>query len=148
VKALFMVALAMMLLSNTLYADWDFVRRLPADSRIEIATKNEPRERVTLVSSSAESLVVRDKSNERAVQRTEIRKIGVFDESRKTHKGLLWTAVGAGGGAAVGIAVCPQCPNEGAGNKALGPGVAIGAIAGAIFGFVFHSSYRTIYKNR
>ena len=56
----------------------------------------------------------------------------VADPSRRLRNGFIWTAVGAVAGAAIGAAVCPDRPNEGHGYTLIGPGLAIGAGAGAL----------------
>ena len=65
--------------------------------------------------------------------------------SRKLRNGLIWTALGAGAGAALGAAVCPHCANEGAGAKYTAPAAAIGAALGALK--FLSVPYRTIYQS-
>jgi hypothetical protein len=145
-KLLLMAAFVLVVFTNALYADWDSVARVPVDSKIEITMGSGARTRGDLVSSIAETLVVRDKAGERTLNRGEIRQVGILDNARRVRKGILWTAIGAGGGAVVGGLSCPQCPNEGyKGYTYVAEGAVIGAIAGAVFGFVFHSSYRKVY---
>lgn len=100
--------------------------------------------RAVFLSATADSLVVREKTGERSIARTDIRRVGVHDPSRRIRGGLVGTAIGVGAGAGIGFAVCPYCPNEGHGNKFIGPGVAIGAALGALS--FLSAPYRTVYK--
>jgi len=127
-------------------ADWDALRRTANDRKIEITTQDGTRTRATFVSSTGESLVVRETSGEHSFARADVHEVRVYDPSRRWRRGLIWTAVGLGAGIGVGFAVCPYCANEGHGDKFVGPGAAIGAGLGAL-GF-FTSSYRTVYKRR
>jgi hypothetical protein len=126
-------------------AGWEGVERIPADQPIEVTTQDGTRTRATFVSATRDALVVREKSGERSIVRTEIRRVRVADPARRLRRGLIWTAVGAGAGAAAGAAVCPSCPNEGSGYKYVGPGAAAGAAIGAL-GFL-SAPYRTVYRS-
>jgi transposase len=76
-----------------------------------------------------------------------VRELRVFDPGRKTHRGLLWTLIGAGAGAGASLAACIDCQGEGrAMTKYVPLGVAVGAAIGAL-GFL-SSPYRTEYKSR
>src|SRR5579871_2434015 len=110
-----------------LAADWEALRQIPSGERIEIVTRDGARSRGALVSSSADAAVIRDESGERSVARGEVRRVRAYDPGRRIRRGFLWTAVGAGVGAAGGVAACPGCPNEGSGYKFVGPGIGIGA---------------------
>src|SRR5438045_2560890 len=79
-----------------------------------------------------EGIVVREKSGQRSIARADISKLRVADPSRRLRSGIIWTAVGAAAGAAVGALICLSCPNEGHGYKFVGPRVAIGVGAGAL----------------
>jgi len=125
-------------------AGWEAVQRIPPDQKIEVTTRNGTSTRTVFVSATADAIVVREKSGERSIARAEIRQVRVADPARRVRNGLIWTAVGAGVGAAIRAAICPSCPNEGHGYKFVGPGVAIGAGAGAL-GFL-PAPYRTVYK--
>jgi hypothetical protein len=127
-------------------AEWEAIQRIPVDHKIEITTRDGTRTRVAFVSATGEAIVVREKSGGRSIARAEIRQVRVADPARRVRNGLIWTAVGAGAGAAIGAAICPYCPNEGHGYKFVGPGVAIGAGIGAL-GFL-PAPYRTVYKSK
>ncbi len=127
-------------------AEWEAIRRIPPDREIEVKTRNGTRLRAAFVSATAEAVVVREKPGERSIARSEIRQVRVADPLRRVRKGLIWTAVGAGAGLALGWAVCPHCASEGSGYKFVGPGVAIGAGLGAL-GFL-PVPYRTVYKSK
>ena len=130
--------------ATALAADWDAVQRIPIDHKIEVTTRNGSSTRAVFLSATADALVVREKSGERSIARPDIRKVSVHDPSRRIRDGLVWTAVGAGAGAGIGFAVCPHCPNEGHGEKFVGPGVVIGAALGALS--FLSAPYRTVYK--
>jgi hypothetical protein len=129
-------------------ADWDAVQRIPAAQRIEVTERNGgDRLRATLVSASPDTVVVREASGERSIPRAEIRELRVFDPRRRTHRGLLWTLIGAGAGAGASLAACISCPGEGRDMAKYVPlGVGVGAVVGAL-GFL-SSPYRTSYKSR
>jgi hypothetical protein len=127
-------------------SDWAAIQRIPLDQRVEITTRDGTSTRAAFVSATSDTVVLREKSGERSIARAEIRKVRVADPARRLRTGLIWTAVGAGAGAAIGAAVCPYCPNEGHGYKYVGPGVAIGAGFGAL-GFL-PAPFRTVYKNK
>jgi hypothetical protein len=139
-KLLLLIVMA----GSALAADWNAVRGIPAAQKIEVTTKDGKRTQSEFVAAAAETLSMRVKSGEQTLARTDVRQIRVYDPSRRLHKGILWTLIGAGAGLGVGVAACPSCANEGAGYKYAGPGTAIGAGVGAL-GF-FSSPYRTVYK--
>jgi hypothetical protein len=81
-------------------ADWDTVQRIPPAKRIEITERQRGgRLQATLVSTSPDTIVVREASGERSIPRADIRELRVFDPGRRVHRGLLWMLVGAGAGA-------------------------------------------------
>lgn len=129
-------------------ADWDAVQRIPAAQRIQVTERSGGgRLRATLVSASPDTIVVREASGERSIPRAGIRELRVSDPGRRTHRGLLWTLIGAGAGAGASLAACIDCPGEGRDLKKYLPlGVAGGAAIGAL-GFL-SSPYRTVYKSR
>ena len=129
-------------------ADWDAVQRIPAAQRIEVTERSGGgRLRATLVSASPDTVVVREASGERSIPRADIRELWAFDPGRRTHRGLLWTLIGAGAGAGASLAACISCSGEGrAMTKYVPLGVAVGAAIGAL-GFL-SSPYRTVYKGR
>ncbi len=147
-KAAFQMTAVLVSLSTVaaFAGDWSAVQRIPREHRIEIAMRNGTRTRARFISAGADSVVVREKSGERSIVRTEIREVKVADPPRRWRNGLIWTAVGAAAGAGVGKAICPYCANEGHGDKFVAPGLAIGAAAGAL-GFL-PAPYRTVYKTR
>jgi len=123
-----------------LAAEWGDVMRLSAGDRVEVRTKDGAKLRSEFVSATADSVVVRDKT----VQRAEISEVKVYDAGRRIRRGVLWTIIGAAAGVGVGFAVCPYCANEGHGGKFVGPGAAVGAGVGAL-GFLT-SPWKRIYK--
>lgn len=102
-------------------ADWETVRRIPADQNIEVTTLIGQRTRGTFVSATADSVVIRGKSSESSFVQKDVRRVRVYDPSRRVRKGLMWTLIGAGLGAGAGVAACPYCPNEGHASPILGP---------------------------
>ena len=142
--------LCLFLLASSLIfaADWDAVQQIPAAQKIEVTELHGGgRLRATLVSASPDTIVVLEASGERSIPRADIRELRVFDPGRRTHRGLLWTLIGAGVGAGASLAACAACANEGHDQAQYVPaGVAVGAAIGAI-GFL-SSPYRTVYKIR
>ena len=141
-----MMNLAMLLLAavTAFGAGWDSVMRITAGQKIELRTRDGAELKGTVISATAESIAIRHKSGERSVERSNVLRVRVYDAGRRTRRGVVWTAIGAGAGASVGVAVCPYCPNEGHGTPYVGPGVAVGAALGAL-GFL-SSPYKTIYE--
>jgi hypothetical protein len=127
-------------------AEWDAVQNIAPAQRIEVTTRTGAPARGRFVSATGEAVVVREQSSERSIARADIRKVRVADPGRRLRNGFIWTAAGAGAGAAIGLAVCPYCQNEGHGNKFVGPGLAIGAAIGAL-GFL-PAPYRTVYRGK
>jgi hypothetical protein len=129
-------------------ADWDTVQRIPVAQRIEVTERSGGgRLRATLVSASPDTVVVREASGERSIPRADIRELRVFDPGRRTHRGLLWTLLGAGAGVGASLAACISCSGEGRDMNTYVPaGVAGGAAIGSL-GFL-SSPYRTLYKSR
>jgi hypothetical protein len=144
------VKLCLFLLASSMAfaADWDAVQRIPAAQKIEVTERSGAgRLRATLVSASPDTVVVREASGERSIPRADIRELRVFDSGRRTHRGFLWTLVGAGAGAGASLAACVSCAGEGRDMAKYVPlGVAGGAAIGAL-GF-WSSPYRTVYKSR
>jgi hypothetical protein len=134
VLALLLVAVA------PLAAEWGDVMHLAAGERVEVRTKDGAKLQSEFVSATADSIVVRVKT----VQRADISEVKVYDSGRRIRRGILWTIIGAAAGAGAGVAVCPSCANEGHGGKYVGPGVAAGAGIGAL-GFLT-SPWKRIYK--
>ena len=128
-----------------LRADWEAVERISRGHLIEVTTRDGKRARGAFVSATAESVTVQEKSAERSITRREIRQFRAADPGRRLRNGLIGTAVGAGIGLAIGVAVCPYCANEGSGGKYVGPGVAIRAGFGALS--FLPLPYRTIYRD-
>jgi len=135
-----------MMATLALGAEWDAVQGIAAARKIEVRTRDGAKVQGTFRSATAESVVVQDKSGERAIARADVREVRVYDAGRRVTRGLLWTAVGAGVGAGMGVAVCPYCENEGHGGKFVPAGAAVGAGIGAL-GFL-SSPYRRIYRNK
>jgi hypothetical protein len=138
--------LAMLLLAavTAFGAEWDSVTRITEGQKIELRTRDGAELKGTFISATAESIAIRHKSGEQSVERANVLRVRIYDAGRRTRKGVMWTAIGAGAGAGIGAAACPQCSNEGSGAKYVGAGVAVGAALGAL-GFL-SSPYKTIYK--
>jgi hypothetical protein len=116
--------------------------------KVEVTERSRAgRLRATLVSASADTVVVRNASGERSIPRADIRELRVFDPARRLHRGLLWTLIGAGVGAGASLAACIGCAGEGRDMSKYAPlGVGAGAAIGAL-GFL-SSPYRTVYRSR
>jgi hypothetical protein len=144
-QSLAMKVLVFLLTANTLFsAGWEAVQKIPTNTNIVVAS-GAPREvRGAFVSADETTLVVRSKSGEQSIARSDIRRVRVADPSRRVRNGVIATAIGAGAGFAIGFAICPHCANEGSAGKFTGPLTAAGAGVGAI-GFL-PLPYRTIYS--
>ena len=142
-----MKALLFLLAVNTAFsAGWEAVQRIPPDTKIAVRTDQRDDLRGTFVSANETVVVVHSKSGEQSIPRADIKRVRVADPSRRIRNGVLATAIGAGVGLAIGFAICPHCPNEGAPAMYMGPLAAIGAAAGA--GAFLPLPYRTVYKRK
>ena len=142
-----MILIPLIVLLLPLAGDWQDVQRIPKEQKVEVATRDGSYKRgAHFVSATADALVIREKSGERSIARTDVRRVLASDPSRRIRNGAIWTAIGAGAGLGIGFAVCPYCGNEGHGDKYVGPGVAIGAGLGAL-AFI-PAPYRTVYKSK
>jgi hypothetical protein len=137
-----LILLAVFYTWTTAAAPWDSVRRLAGGSSIELSTKDGQNRTVEVVSSTADSLIVRTRSGEESVARSEVRSIRKKVPGRRARLGLIGVAIGAGAGAGLGFLVCPSCENE-TGTSLAGGGAAIGAGVGAL-GFL-SSDYKVVY---
>lgn len=126
-------------------ADWNVVARLAPGTRVQVypIDRAKPEARGTVVSASANSLVVSGKSGEVSLQSLEIKLVKIAAPQRRVRNGLLGLAIGGGAGIAAGVAICPYCRNEGH-TGFEGAGAAIGAGFGALV--FLPTPYQTIYK--
>ena len=106
--------------------------------------KDGKRVKGTFVSATDGGLLVREETGEQSIARSDIKQVRVYNPARRVRKGVMWTAIGAGVGAGLGVAACPGCGNEGTTSPYIGPGAGGGAALGAL-GFL-SSPYSTIYK--
>jgi hypothetical protein len=128
-----------------LFAGWDQVREVGANTKIEVSIRRAEGVKGTFVSASETALIVRDATGERSIARDQIRRVSVSDPSRRMRNTVIGAAVGLAVGIGIGFAVCPYCANEGHGGKYVGPAAAAGAGLGAAAGLL-PAPYRTIYK--
>ena len=137
--------LAMMLLTamTAFGAGWNSVTQIAEGQKIELKMRDGVKLQGTLISATAESIAIRYKSGERSIDRADVLRVRVYDAGRRTRRGIMWTAIGAGAGLGIGFAVCPYCPNEGHSGYA-GTGVGVGAGIGAL-GFL-SSPFKTVYE--
>lgn len=137
--------LAMMLLASmtAFGAGWDSVTQIEEGQTIELKTRDGVKLKGTLISTSTESIGIRYKSGERSIDRVDVLRVRVYDAGRRIRRGIVWTAVGAGAGIAIGFGVCPYCSNEGHSGY-----VGVGAIGGAGVGALgfLSSPYETVYE--
>ena len=148
-SAKFCQSLALVFLTTAtaaLGADWDQVRRISEGQQIEVTTRNGIRARGAFVLASTDSVVVREQTGEHSVARSDINRVRIYDPARRVRRGIMWTIIGGGLGAGLGVAACPGCGNEGTVSPYIGPGAAGGAAIGAL-GFLTNS-YRTIYRDK
>lgn len=124
-------------------ASWDRLDQF-AQRQIELTTMQGAKTKCTLLSVSSDSLSISDSSGQKSIAKVDIQEIRLHDSAHKVRRGWLFTAIGAGVGAGLGVAVCPGCANEGNGGKFVGPGLAAGAGLGALS--FLGSPYRTIYR--
>ena len=77
-----------MLAGTAFAAEWDAVRRIPLDGKIEITTRDGARTRASFVAATGERITVREKTGERSFAQPEIRRMRVADPSRRARNGL------------------------------------------------------------
>jgi hypothetical protein len=138
-----LLSLVLLVTSSVTAAQWNSVQRLKAGNAIELKTKDGKTRQAVVVSTSAESLVVRTDGGEESVERGAVERIRQKATGRRNLRGAIGMAIGAGAGAGLGLLICPSCENE-SGRSLAGPGAAIGAGLGAL-GFL-GSDYKTIYR--
>lgn len=126
-------------------ADWDAVRSMAPDTKVQVTTADKSGVSGKLVRATADSIVVATKKGEVSTAVANVRVVKVADASKRARNGIIGTAIGLGAGLAIGFAVCPGCSGEGVAWKYTGPGAAMGAAAGAAAGFL-PLPYRTIYR--
>jgi hypothetical protein len=124
--------------------DWSSVQSISRDTQVKVRTTSADVSGA-FSSASADSIVVRTDSGERAIQRSDVRQVKMRSRSRRIRNGVLGTAIGVGAGIGLGIAICPGCSGEGKPLKFIGPFVAVGVGIGAAAGFGPHA-YQTVYK--
>ena len=90
--------LAMMLLAavTAFGAGWDSVPRVTEGQKIEVRTRDGAELKGTFISATAESIAIRYKSGEQSIERANVLRVRVYDAGRRTRKGAMWTAIGAG----------------------------------------------------
>jgi hypothetical protein len=130
-----------------LLGDWEAVKRVPPETKIQVLTREPGSLRGAFVSASETMLLMRSESGEQSIMRDDIRLVKVAEPARRLRNGILASAIGAGIGLAIGVAICPHCANEGAGGKYAVPLTAVGAISGAAGGLL-PLPYRTVYKSK
>lgn len=136
----------LLLTSSALPASWEEVQQISPGHKTKIEMLKRESIRGTFVSANETALVVRLKSGEQSVARSDIRRVLIAKPSRRLRDGLIYTAIGGGVGLAVGIAICPHCANEGSPTHFTVPATLMGAGIGAL-GFL-PTPYRTVYKGR
>ena len=114
--------------------DWNVVAKLAPGTRVHVYSMDRSTSDVrgTVVTVSAESLVVKSKAGETSIQRSGVKRVKVAAPHRRTRNGLMGLAIGAGAGLAAGWAVCVYCANEGHSGywpHGLGAGSVLGALA-------------------
>jgi hypothetical protein len=124
-------------------ATWEQLSQY-SQRQIELTSSQGVKTRCTLLAVNNDSLSISDNTGQRSVAKADVQEIRLHDPAHKVRRGWLFTAIGAGVGAGLGVAVCPGCANEGNGGKFVGPGVAAGAGLGALS--FLASPYRTIYR--
>ena len=81
------LAVCLMMASMAFAAGWEAVQRVTPDHKVEVMAKGETT-RGTFISASETALVVRTKSGEQSILRTDVRKVRVADPSRRMRNGL------------------------------------------------------------
>ena len=84
-KLFFLVIVA----SVAFAADWETIQHIPLHQRIEITTRSGTRTRATFVSATEDAIVVRGKSDERSIARTEIRQVRVAEPASRLRNSFL-----------------------------------------------------------
>ncbi len=124
-------------------ASWEQLAQF-TQRQIELTSTQGAKTRGTLLAVNSDSLSISDNTGQKSIPKSEVQEIRLHDPEHKIRRGWLFTAIGAGAGAALGVAVCPGCANEGNGAKFVAPGIAAGAGLGALS--FLASPYRSIYR--
>ena len=136
-------------LAQTSQASWSKLSGLQPGQAIQIVDTAAKTHSGTFVSVSDRSIVMRDASSERSIQRTDVRQVKLMHSNQRLHHTLIGAAVGAGAGAVVGATAgaCSGSCYFGSSRGALaGIGLAIGGIVGTGIGAVLPAHGNTIYK--
>jgi hypothetical protein len=130
---------------------WSNLRDLSPGKRIEIVRGGGKTVSGSFVSWSADSLTLRDKTQEISVARPDVLRVR---ERRGSAATWIGAGIGAGAGAGIGYGAGQSLTNQSGGDFAsLTPavsaaGAVIGAAAGAIVGHFIGSRHSTIYRSK
>lgn len=137
-----LLALAVFCAWTAAAAPWDSVRRLAGGTRIELSTKDGQNRNVEFVSATAENVVVRTRSGEQSIERSEVRSIRQKVPGRRLRRGLLGVAIGAGAGAVLG-ALAGAVAEDGSAAATARQTAAIGGAFGTLA--FTGSDFRVVY---
>jgi hypothetical protein len=136
-------ALSCVSVAQTSQSQWENLRRLKVDQKIQITETNGSKHTVYFLSASDSAIRFRESFGERSIEKSAIRSVKLTDP-RRFRNALIGLGVGGAGGAILGAATAS--PTEIFGGKAFDAtavgilGAVIGAGAGALL-----PTHKTVY---
>ncbi len=123
---------------------WDKLKRLQPGQKVEIVDAKMKTFSGRFVSFTDEAVTVNEGKTEVTVQRADVVRVSVRDNSHRTRNMLLGAAIGGGIAIAATIVPLVASSNEGNGCGVCAAGIAAGFGGGTALGMI--PSYRTIYR--
>ncbi|HMD99896.1 MAG TPA: hypothetical protein VKM93_21525 [Terriglobia bacterium] len=126
--------------------NWENLKQVQVGQTIEVVDMSLKSLTGTFVSFSDEAISLRNRGGDVTVLRPDVLRVSLREHAKRTRNVLIGAAVGAGAGAAVGIAFRGYCANEA--GSCSGIGLAAAGILGGIGAGVgaLPRGYRTIYR--
>lgn len=121
---------------------WQNLQQLKAGDTIRVVTLNSPDTTGKYLRSSADEMFLEVNKNERLIKRADVQRVDV----KKGHKRLLHALIGAGIGAAAGLAVFSGANSEDAFYGVALPLFPVLVGGGAVTGSLVSAGYSTVYK--
>jgi thiamine pyrophosphate-dependent acetolactate synthase large subunit-like protein len=130
-------------------ASWETLHALRAGEKIEVVETTLKNHKGTLVTSSEESITLRESGAEQTIKKENVTRVTRLEKTHRLRNALIFGAVGAGVGAGIGAAAVRCHP----GDIVCGRGVvaAVGGVVGLLGGLAIGTavpSHDTIYRNK
>jgi hypothetical protein len=130
-------------------SSWANVTALHSGQKILVTTMNSVHYGGTFLSASETTIMLEERTNERSIQKQDVRLVKLMRNEHRLRNTLIGAAVGGGTGAGVSAAVYHPCTGGCIGGPGRGGTAAIGAALGLIGGAVTGAlwpSHEVIYR--